>query len=535
MSIKDLSSTRNRIIPGTLSTLRIRMSVNWRSWDRAVVARVVGILIVTAVAIGLRVWRLNQLGYNTDEAVYAGQAAAIAKDPTLKEIFPIFRAHPLLFQFVLALVFAFGVSDIAGRFAAVAIGLATVYLAYRVGKLLYGEKAGLLAGLFLALMPYHVIVSRQVLLDGPLVFCTTLTLFFLARYAMTHRPAWIFLTGVGMGLTFLAKETGIIMLGAVYAFVAISREIRVRINHLILSTVLMILMIAPFPLSLMLAGGTRSGKNYLVWQLFRRPNHPWEFYPSTVPEAIGFLVILAALLGLWFLRYEKSWRERLLLCWIIVPATFFQLWPTKGFQYLLPIAPPIAVLAGRAIARWWPEDILLLKKRIRISRAWIKTSTVGMIALSLLVLSVQIISPGTSGTFVAGTGGVPGGREAGKWVQENIPAGSTLMTIGPSMANIMQFYGHRQAYGLSVSPNPLRRNPSYPPILNPDLQIRNGDIQYIVWDSYSAERSAFFSGSLLKFAKRYHGRVIHAESVKVILPDGSSVDKPVIIIYEVRP
>ena len=26
------------------------------------------------------------------------------------------------------------------------------------------------------------------------------------------------------------------------------------------------------------------------------------------------------------------------------------------------------------------------------------------------------------------------------------------MTIGPSMANILQFYGHRKAYGLSVSP-----------------------------------------------------------------------------------
>jgi 4-amino-4-deoxy-L-arabinose transferase-like glycosyltransferase len=531
MNIKDLPSLRDRILPGILSSRRV--IVDWRSWDRATVARIVGIVIVTVVAVGLRVWGLNQLGYNTDEAVYAGQAAAIAKDPTLKEIFPIFRAHPLLLQFLLALVFRFGVSDIAGRLVAVAISLATVYLVYRVGKLLYGVKAGLLAGLFLALMPYHVVVSRQVLLDGPLVFCTTLVLFFLARYAMTQRPAWIYLTGVGMGLTFLAKETGIIMMGAIYAFLALSREIRVQIKHLVFSVVLMALMISPFPISLMLAGGSRSGKNYLVWQLFRRANHPWEFYPSTVPESIGFLVIIAALLGLWFLRHEKSWRERLLLCWIIVPAVFFQVWPTKGFQYLLPLAPPVAVLAGRALARWWPNDFSFAGLRIR--RAWVKTATVGVIALSLLLASVQIILPDTTGTFVAGTGGVPGGREAGQWIKDNIPAGATLMTIGPSMANILQFYGHRKAYGLSVSPNPLRRNPSYPPILNPDMQIRNGDIQYVVWDSYSAERSVFFSEGVLRFAKRYHGRVIHTESVKVTLADGTIVDKPVIIIYEVRP
>jgi hypothetical protein len=307
----------------------------------------------------------------------------------------------------------------------------------------------------------------------------------------------------------------------------------VRIKHLVFSAVLMTLMIAPFPISLLLAGGTRSGQNYLIWQLFRRANHPWDFYLTHVPEAIGLLVILVAVLGLWFLRHEKSWRERLLLCWIIVPAIFFQLWPTKGFQYLLPIAPPIAVLAGRAIARWWPEYISILTRRI--PRGWFKTTVVGIIALSLLVSSVQLIRPATTGTFIAGTGGVPGGREAGEWIQQNIPAGATLMTIGPSMANILQFYGHRKALGLSVSPNPLRRNPSYPPILNPDLQIRNGEIQYIVWDSYSAERSSFFSEGVIRFAKRYHGRVIHTETVKVQLADGTAIDKPVVVIYEVRP
>ena len=380
MNIKDLPSLRDRLIPDILSSNRVL--IDWRRWDRAVVARVIAIVIVVTVAVGLRVWGLNQLGYNTDEAVYAGQAAAIAKDPTLKEIFPIFRAHPLLFQFILALVFQFGVSDIAGRLTAVAISLATVFLVYRVGTVLYGQKPGLLAGLFLALMPYHVVVSRQVLLDGPLVFCSTLVIYFLARFAMTERPAWLYLTGVGMGLTFLAKETGIILLGAIYAFLAISHEIRVRVKDMVLSMIFLALMIAPFPLSLLLAGGTGSGKNYLVWQLFRRPNHPWDFYPSTVPESIGFLVIIAAILGLWFLRHEKSWRERLLLCWIVVPTVFFQIWPTKGFQYLLPIAPPIAVLAGRALARWWPEDISF--SWFRISRAFIKTTTVGVIALSLL-------------------------------------------------------------------------------------------------------------------------------------------------------
>src|SRR4026208_645826 len=92
MNIKDIPSLRDRLIPGMIS--QGNALINWRSWDRAMVARIIGIIIVATVAVGLRVWGINQLGYNTDEAVYAGQAAAIAKAPILKDIFPIFRAPP---------------------------------------------------------------------------------------------------------------------------------------------------------------------------------------------------------------------------------------------------------------------------------------------------------------------------------------------------------------------------------------------------------------------------------------------------------
>src|SRR5689334_13021506 len=119
------------------------------------------LLLVLGGGAFLRLWEINRAGYNSDEAVYAGQAAAIAQDPDLKEIFPIFRAHPLLFQFVLALVFQSGTNDLLGRQVSVVIGLATICLVYLLGKLLYGPWAGLIAALFLALMPYHVIVSRQ--------------------------------------------------------------------------------------------------------------------------------------------------------------------------------------------------------------------------------------------------------------------------------------------------------------------------------------------------------------------------------------
>lgn len=481
---------------------------------------------VLAVATFMRVWALNSLGYNTDEAVYAGQAAAVAGDSSLRPFFPMFRAHPLLFQFIVSFGFHSGVNDLVGRLFGVAFGLATVYVVYRLGATLYGRGTGLLAALFLALMPYHTIVTRQLLLDGPMVFFATLSLYLVACFGSTRRPEWLYATGAALGLTFLTKETGIIVIGAIYVFLALCPAIRVRVRDLVLSVASMVLVVATFPISLSLAGGTKKTQSYLVWQLFRRPNHTWEFYPTIVPPAIGPLLLLAAFLGLWLLWRQRTWREVLLIAWIMVPITFFQLWPVKGFQYLLPIAPAVAVLAARTLARWVPTHPVTMSLR---------ALAIGAVVLSLAIPTWQRVQPSTSDQFLAGSGGVPGGREAGRWIAANVPEGSKLLTVGPSMANILQFYGHRKAYGLSVSPNPLHRNPSYEAIRNPDMQIRSAELQYLVYDTFSASRSSFFGDALLGYVQRYHGRAVHTESVMVTNPDGTVTSKPVIIIYQVRP
>lgn len=496
----------------------------------------IGMLVaVLAIAVVVRVAYINQLGYNSDEAVYAGQGASIAQLPILKDIFPVFRAHPLLFQFLVAVTYKFGTNDILPRLLSVVIGLATVYLTYDIGKRLYGRPAGLLAALFLALMPYHVVVTRQVLLDGPMVFCTTLTLYLLVRFAESENPIWLICTGAGMGLSFLAKETSILMIGAIFAFLALSPKIKIRIVDIILALIVMAVVMAPYPLAVKLAGGGSDSKTgqYLVWQLFRRPNHTFDFYFTVVPPAIGIPVIITALLGLWFLRKQNDWKERLLVLWILTPTLFFELWPTKGFQYLLPIAPAFAILGARFLTTWrMPSS---LPGRWKLVAEVVMTIIPVLMALSLFSDSWKLIVPSQSDQFLAGSGGLSGGRETGTWIKDHVPLGATFMAIGPSMANIVKFYGYRQAYGLSVSPNPLRRNPSYEAISNPDFRIRSGDLQYLVWDSFSASRTSFFSDKLLEYVKRYHGRAIYTATVTVNSPNGNPVEKPVIIVYEVHP
>ncbi|HKP20427.1 MAG TPA: glycosyltransferase family 39 protein [Thermoleophilaceae bacterium] len=472
-------------------------------------------MLVAAAA--LRLWHIDSVGFNSDEAVYSGQGAAIANEPELGDLFPVFRAHPLLVQTFLSLGWRLGLDTGFERLVSVAAGVATVYLVYELGRQLYGRRTGLIAALLLALMPYHVLVSRQVLLDGPMTMLATLTLLLLVRFVMTGRPAWLYATGAAMGLTFLAKETSIVLLLAIYAFLALTPELRVRLRDLAISTGVMALVMAPFPLSIFLTGRSGTGESYLTWQLFRRPNHDWLFYASNVPEVLGPLVLVAALAGLVLLRRPGSWPERLLLCWIAVPVLFFELWPVKGFQYLLPIVAPVAVLAARP----------LVGRRTR--------PVLAVVCVSLLAVTIGRVAATEQRTMLAGAGGVPAGREVGEWIDAHVPRGATFMTIGPSMANLVQFYGRREAYGLSVSPNPLNRNPSYEPIPNPDEALRTGDIQYVVWDTFSASRSRGFSDRLLAYAERYDARAVHVETLPARTPGGHTARRPAIVVYEVRP
>ena len=103
------------------------------------------------------------------------------------------------------------------------------------------------------------------------------------------------------------------------------------------------------------------------------------------------------------------------------------------------------------------------------------------------------------------------------------------------MPNTHNFYGPGRACALAVAPNPWHRNPPYEPVPNPDLLLRSNELQYVIGDAFSASRSPFFSESLLRYADRYNGRAVHTESVTVTTPDGEKAEKPLIIVYEVRP
>jgi hypothetical protein len=389
------------------------------------------------------------------------------------------------------------------------------------------------------------------LLDGPMAVFSALTVLFLAMYVKNGRRSALYAAAAMAGLTFLSKETGVLLVPAFVLFFLFARDQRIRFLDMAGCAITYAVTISPYPISLVFGGGGKVAQQFFVWQLFRRSNHPISFYLTDVVPHIGIPVVLLAAVGMVAALRRRTGMDWLMVTFTVVPIAFFEVWPVKGFQYLLPALVPMSMLAVRGIAVAGAWLAVRATPVAGLSRgAWRERLAIAVALLCLVPLGTgtlaTLTSPATASAatagvsdettsgpvtgFLAGTGGLQGGREAGQWVLGHTLPDAHLLTIGPSFANVVQWYGKRRAVALSVSPNPLRRNPVYEPVTNPDGLIRSGALQYVVYDSFSADRTPFFAKRLMDLVKKYHGVAVYSEYTG----SGSS-RHPLVIIYVVHP
>ena len=275
------------------------------------------------------------------------------------------------------------------------------------------------------------------------------------------------------------------------------------------------LIVAPFLVSRLLFSASGSS-SYLIWQFFREPNHSGWYFPGVLITFCGAAFVLLAVYGVVLIALRRSYSDRLILCWIVVLFGFMQIWPTKLFPYLMAVVPAFSIVAGVAtldiaarVKRNWPA---------RFGRGLNQTVLASALALAVLAsMGLRTFTVLTSGVESVGNHfdvfdievhDFEGAREFALWARDSTPSEARFLTVGPSLGNVLAFYGNRPSNAISVSPDPARRNPAYVPVVNPDLAIRQGSFQYAVWDSLSANRSPFNGGRLRGYAEKYGTAVV---------------------------
>jgi len=307
-----------------------------------------------------------------------GMHAAIAQTMLLSGdwITPVFNGEaffdkPVLFNWLNALSFKlFGITEFAARLPAALAGLGCVILVWQLGRRLYGEKAGFLAGLILATSLEFMILSRVVQYDIPFTFFVTLSLFCFAMGVndQSKRRLYFFGFYAAAALAVLTKgPIGVILPGMIiFIYLAVARRFHLLKELQILpGIVLFMAIVTPWFVLMEQANDgylkyfilKQNLGNFLGGEGAMQPRHPEPFY-YYVPILLAGLFPWSALLPQALVRGWQRNRDnppelsRFLIIWVLAMFVFFSMATSKLSTYVLPIFPACAILTGGYLAEY---------------------------------------------------------------------------------------------------------------------------------------------------------------------------------------
>jgi len=403
-----------------------------------------GIVAVTSLAVvaaSVRLWRLGEVGFRGDEAVYAGQAELLARTGGMDRWFILAsrgNSNFLIYQSIVAVVYRLvGASDTAARVVSAAFSILTVILVYLIGRLLYGHGPGYLAGLVLALSGYAVGLGRLALLDSAVTFFVTLAMLCLLKWHLTGQARWMAGLGITTAIAAQTKVTSILVVPIAVVFLVVMGDWRrVWRRRTILALLLGVLALAPMALQIMVDHSQLA--SFLATSARRVSGVAWYFYFDQLWRAEGLVMCMLLALGVLTTAIRRDVRDLLPLAWVGIFGLFLQVYPLKGFNYLLPAIPPLALLAGRflsdALGRLTQNGRGLLRARpAALAASWA--------AVLICVAQFQAVRSAMTDESSAGM------REAAYWLQAQGAQRAGAMTLSHGSGQyVLSFYGGIDSY-----------------------------------------------------------------------------------------
>ena len=333
-----------------------------------------GVAVVILVATAVRLYGLNWdggLGAHPDERFLVGVAEGLRWPDRLNplEVAPGFAyGHLLPYLVAMAAGMVRGVDSLlVGRVLVALFDVGTVALTYALGRRLYGERIGLLAAAFVALMVAHVQQAHFCTVDGPVTFFTLGALLFAARLAEHGRTGDAWVAGAWAGLALGTKTSAVLFILPLGVAVAISPawpKPGLRQGFAAAAGALATFALTnPFALISFpsfwhnVREQAALVRGALDAPYTRQFHGTWPYlYPvaQQVRWGMGWLAGLAAFGGLvyavWRAVQEPPRRaEWVVLSWMVPSFAFVGALYVKFPRYLLPLTPVLAVYGARLL------------------------------------------------------------------------------------------------------------------------------------------------------------------------------------------
>lgn len=400
----------------------------------------VGVLFLVGF---LRLMNLNQPLW-PDEALYAHTAKNLITHGELTFDGTPWTQQPPLFIFFIALSYTlFGVSETAVRIVGPLFGIIGILATYYLGKLLYGQKVGLIAAFFIAMVPSHWFFSRMLLADVLLATLVTLTLIVFYRGYEFKNSRLLLISGLFIGVTSLTKRIGPIIFLIIFSYLFLRERSWKWMKNRNIQSMLLVAVIILLPWSF---------RNYLI---FHDPAIDSSSYFSqassiitlsgfsfsnikNLPAAISLPIFVPSLFGIYFIIKERR-KEGLL---VLLPIAFFiyvlSFWDEYEIRrYLLPTIPFISICAALGLTKLFPGN----NKKLAILILTIFGIFVWNLHDGLDILSKNSYK-------------YQGYKEAGSWIDKNTPKEAVVI----SNARAIWYYSNRKCTYFPDSENEFWEN-----------------------------------------------------------------------------
>ena len=270
---------------------------------------------------------------------------------------------------------------------------------------MYSAKIGLLASIFLGLMPGFIWLSRLALIETMLIFFFTITALFFFAWMRNGKNKYLLLSGLTLGLGILTKYqmviVGAIMLTSM--FVLGWGQLRRRFSRFPLLILITVIVIVPWVVvsyqvyasrmldtwlyALNVGNPTKSlyslglndvGINRFPHFFAEIPN--WTHVPifylleMTAPyvdiHPISFFLYVLSFGGIVLFAWRRKSPDKYLLIWFVAVYIFFTAIPNKHWRYIVPIFPVLALSAACLLSsgletahRIWKNKHLTISER----------------------------------------------------------------------------------------------------------------------------------------------------------------------------
>ena len=339
------------------------------------------VYILLALGLLLFVPKLGMPLLDPDEGLYAeiAQEMLTRGDWVIPHVngLPYLEKPPLYFWLTALTFQLFGPSEWATRLWSAISALGTVLLTWRIGRRLYGARAGLLAGIAMATVVGNALYVRRASTDQLFVFCLTLAMYGFLRDA--ERPdrgrVRFLLFYVGAALAVLAKGfTGAVFPALIVGLALLTvRRLEWRELNLARGTALFVAIAVPWHVLV-------AWRSPVLFNFYVVDNHLLRFLdarryveddvPSSTPAFLIASFLWAFPWSVFALARraparspQARWRV-VVVIWLIAIVGLFALSRFKHEYYALPGFPALAVLvgaawtSGRDIGRWLVVGLL---------------------------------------------------------------------------------------------------------------------------------------------------------------------------------